>query len=468
MIKNPLRSIFLSLSKHELREIKKMIDSPYFNERNDVLRLFAEINKSKYRNQENWDRFKLCPIIYPNDSSNFKKLGYAFSFLSDIIKQFLIHSEQKKNPIRQQMLLCRSLRNRNLIKQYNSNWKKLDKFIEADSLENIDRHQFKYEYYFEKEDYNNNNRNRRKGFENINQTTFHLTAHFAAGLLRQACILLTVNRGQINRNEIPLLDSIIHEVEKKTFINSQAVNIYHLAFKCLSETNNEDNFNEFKKLLAANWSIFPAKEMRDVYLIAINYCIQKMNNGESQYIKEAFELYKKGLQNKVLLEDGLLSRFDYKNSIRLGLALKEYKWAEKFIQEYVNYLPEKERGNVYKYNLAYFYFNKPDHDKAMELLRDVEFKDVFNNLDARRMLLRIYFEKEERSALDSLLDSFKVYVLRKKNLGYHRKNYLNLIRFARKMQKIDMQNENQKSRLRQKIEATDSVVEKKWLLSQLE
>lgn len=48
----------------------------------------------------------------------------------------------------------------------------------------------------------------------------------------------------------------------------------------------------------------------------------------------------------------------------------------------------------------------------MQSLLQVAFKDVLNNLDARRMLLKSYFELGEYNALDSLLDSFSRYIHR--------------------------------------------------------
>jgi len=66
-----------------------------------------------------------------------------------------------------------------------------------------------------------------------------------------------------------------------------------------------------------------------------------------------------------------------------------------FMEKYKDQLPPKDRENTYIYNLAFYYYNKPDYDKAMELLRDVKLKDVFNNMDARWMLTRIYYPRQE-------------------------------------------------------------------------
>ncbi|MFT5383274.1 MAG: hypothetical protein ACI81W_000672, partial [Saprospiraceae bacterium] len=192
------------------------------------------------------------------------------------------------------------------------------------------------------------------------------------------------------------------------------------------------------------------------------------NRGYAKYKWECFELYKSGFQNKVLLENGVLSKFTFTNVSRLGLALKEFDWVESFLKSYKSYLPVSERENTYNYILALFYFLKPDYTNAMKLLQKVNFNDVLDNLDSRRMLLRIYYELREYSALDSLLDTFNVYLSRHKDIGYHKDNYANLIYFVKKILKANLSDKAQKLKLIGEIEATQAIAEKAWLLEQLD
>ena len=78
-------------------------------------------------------------------------------------------------------------------------------------------------------------------------------------------------------------------------------------------TKSEKHFQELKKLIQQYWKIIPPNEIRDIYLYAINYCIKRLNSGERHFIREAFELFRSGLKNETLLEEGVLSSFSYKN-----------------------------------------------------------------------------------------------------------------------------------------------------------
>ena len=70
-------------------------------------------------------------------------------------------------------------------------------------------------------------------------------------------------------------------------------------------------------------------------------------------------------------------------------------------------------------------------------------------------------------ALNLDRDSFKVYLNRHKNIGYHRANYANLIYFVKKILRADQKDKAWKAELIREVENTQAVAEKSWLLEQL-
>jgi len=89
------------------------------------------------------------------------------------------------------------------------------------------------------------------------------------------------------------------------------------------------------------------------------------------------------------------------------------------------------------------------------------------HLNARLMLLKIYYELKELNALESLLDSFSRYVSRRKDLGYHRNIVLTLIKYVRKLLAIKHYDKKGKENLRKEIISSEMGNEKRWLLEQL-
>jgi len=64
--------------------------------------------------------------------------------------------------------------------------------------------------------------------------------------------------------------------------------------------------------------------------------------------------------------------------------------------------------------LHFHQFTKKDYRRAMPLLAQAGESDLLLNLDSRVRLLKMYHETGEWDALDALLASFRVLLLRKK------------------------------------------------------
>ncbi|MEM1218185.1 MAG: hypothetical protein AAGH79_04710, partial [Bacteroidota bacterium] len=192
------------------------------------------------------------------------------------------------------------------------------------------------------------------------------------------------------------------------------------------------------------------------------------NLGRKRYMQDLFELYQNGLQAQVFVENGQLSRFTYNNIIIAGLKRKAFDWVYQFIYDYKDQLEEKHRESSFRYNLAKYYFDKGDYQGAMPLLLQWEYNDVLQNLNAKIMLAKMYYETEERESLEHALNSFQTYIYRKKILGYHRDIYLNFAQFLRKVLMVNPYDKNSIGTLRTAIQEQKALTEREWLVQQLE
>ena len=208
-------------------------------------------------------------------------------------------------------------------------------------------------------------------------------------------------------------------------------------------------------------------EAEDIYFNLLNYCIKKLNQGNQFYLREFIEVYKEILQKDILPNDEL-NPWNFKNAIQIALRLGEYEWVEKFISIYSIKLPSEFRENAVSYNLAQVYFYKKEYNKVISTLQFVEYEDVTYNLGSKSMLIAIYYEKDEFEALNSLLESFKTYLNRHKDLAEQRKTlYMNLIKFVRKLTKIMPGDKKAIETLKEEIKEAKGIASEKWLLEKL-
>ena len=179
---------------------------------------------------------------------------------------------------------------------------------------------------------------------------------------------------------------------------------------------------------------FSADELHELYTYANNFCIKEINTGNAVFLQIFLAIADRLLHNKVLLRDGTISVASYKNIVTIGLRAGEYAKTEDFIQTYSSFLPSDYGENAKKYNLAKLYFEKADYDKVLNYLNEVDHDNLFYTLDCRWLLLKTYFIRREEVALESAMQSFRVYLLRNKTISTAAKQqYLQMIIVLKKL-----------------------------------
>lgn len=228
----------------------------------------------------------------------------------------------------------------------------------------------------------------------------------------------------------------------------------------------DDSFQKLQDIIS-NSSELKAEDKKDLILFAINFCISQSNQGKKEFIPAALRLYKSGLKEKILLENGQLSKYTYRNIVSHGLALEQYDWVLKFIEDYKSLLDEKSQQTTYRYNLARYHFQLDDFEEVFDLLQSIELDEVIHNIDAKRMMIKAYFKSREWIPLTYQLENFKIYILRHRRQIEHHKYYNLMIRYFRKALKFHLMSDASKTNLLNQIKSADPFVDRKWLLTQL-
>ncbi len=467
MHQSRLVEVFQHLDKKDLRNLEKFVTSPYFNQRQDVIDLFQHLRKCHpFKQKKHLDRHEIFQVLFPGKPYDEKQLGYTFSFLFKALKNYLAYEEIMDNPVNEQTNLCRALRKRGVKRVFESEFKVAQKLVEDQPLRNADYHFFRYQLAVEQ--YTVNSSESRNPEEIFQEVDDHFGHYFIANRLRLSSAALSYKTIYQSNTTQLLLEEVLQHAQSHDYMHIPAISIYYHSYKALTEEDSIPHFNQLRELIQTNRHCFSKQEIREIYVFTINYCIRQINAGQDQFLETLFEIYKEGLDNEVFITNGVVSRFTYKNIAMAGLGLKEYEWVENFLITYKDKIEKKFRESTFNYNLAILYYRQPDYTKAMKLLQQADFNDHLLNLNARRMLLTIYYSEQEYDALQSHLDSFKNYIYRHKELGYHRNLNLNLIRFTKKLLQLQAYDNSALSKLRQEIEATKEVAEKAWLLKQLD
>jgi hypothetical protein len=458
-------SLLRSMPEAEIKALRRWVK--IHGAKKDAYRLFEYIFKNLLpENQEQLSKQVVFKSLYRNKTYNDLKLRYMNFELLRMCEDFIVFESISQNPHQYQLSLLQYFRKRSLSKFFDQTYSSLKDVLNAQPLRDSD-------YFFTSMSVNSEynkflkSKQNRAIEPNIQRLSDDLDIFYLLNKLKVYSEALNYkNILQVDYN-IRFVDELLKEIQQIGMDDYPAVKIYYYALLTLLENENEDHFHELKKNILQYKKIFSIEELQGTYTLARNYCIKKINLGNKEFVRELFELYQWELELINESEDKELPPAIYKNIITLAFMLNELEWTFHFIEKYTPYLPEEHRESHYNFNMATYHFKKKEYDRVIKLLSHVEYNDFFMQLSAKSLLMKTYFELKEYLPFDSLVHSFKILVQSKKVLGYHRNNYINFIKYCRKLLFYEKLSSSELSKLGQEISETKELVEKDWLQEKL-
>lgn len=298
------------------------------------------------------------------------------------------------------------------------------------------------------------------------QGMFMLDCFYLKNKLQYACQL--INQQGILQAKIPLSDyeDLANEALSEKFRNESAIKMYALSYLLLKKQE-LSYFNELKTYLFKDVSAINLKDLKAFFAIAQNFCIRQFNSGKSEFLQILFEIYKKSLDQKVLIENCVILPSTYKNLIIVSLRLKEFEWTESFIENNTKFLPEDERENAQSFSLAMLYFAKGEYQKVINMLSQIQYTDAFYQLDAKKILAKAYYELDEMETLQSLTESFSILLYRHKNIAaQHLDLYKNFNNVLKKLIGSASTSKVKMKKLLEEIQ-TKPIADKTWIVEKI-
>ncbi|MEM9526529.1 MAG: hypothetical protein AAGA31_07970 [Bacteroidota bacterium] len=313
--------------------------------------------------------------------------------------------------------------------------------------------------------YATTHRKSRTGMTNLQAINDLVDREFIHQKLRQASLMQSHENVFRVGYDTGLLPQVITYVEERRLFEFPEIGIYYHSYRFLLDPTAELDFTAFQRLLPQLPAWLSGEEKRDLYLLGINFCIRQSNRGNLPMVREALRLYREGLTNGAFLENGHISAFTYRNAVALSLKIKDFSWAEDFIENYAKYLPWEQRDNLLHYNRARLAYSRGDAEKAMEELRFVSAADTLFTLTLDTLRAKIYFETGAYDLLSAHLDKMKIY-LRRKGDSYHHRNYANFITLLSKTMHLPP-GPKARQLVRKEIADTSVLTEREWLLEKI-
>ena len=465
---NKVFQVLMCLETHDRKRLLKYLNSPYFNQSKTLIRLCELLIAQIESGKEGFVRKDIWKTIFPKqeyDDVNFRK------YCSDLLKQiegFMAQEVYDNDENEKSIDLLSFISRRNITPLRNSALRSVE---QESGNRGFNSSNYFIDFQIEKVKYSLKGFDRRSRDDrvNIEDISKYLDYFYLIEKLRLFCSAYSEKRW-IDHDFTEMSEDIVLEHLKNINLeNVPELATYFYAFQILKHEENLDNFINLKTYLTTFAHKMPHDEAIELFESAINYCIGKANKGHLEFLEHHFDLVKIALDSNIFLVDGELKEWRFNNIIGAALRLGRLDWAEEFIVKHRDFLPVKSRENTYTFNLARVYRYQQKFDKVLSLLRNVEYEDIGYNLISKAMLIITYYEMDELDALDSFIESFRVFLNRHKNIpAQRRKSYLNLIKYVRRLTRLMPGDKNGVEKLRQEIiREKATTVNHEWLLEKL-
>jgi|GEM_PF-6891223 len=403
-----------TLDIYALNKFRKYICSPYFNSDQRLVELYEFYqNDLKNNSATGITELQLSAIF---DTKYDQKLLRRLN--SDLTKHLVAFLAQEE--LQQDKLLLNNLKfagvgktkNQNLISsQRRSNMRDLELFPDVSS-------DYFYAYYtHEKTEATlktdvDRKKSKTKVHEeiNIDKISFHLDQFYIIEKLKLYISLLSWKRSYKIEKEISHIDEI-KQILSNLNDKNEVISAYLTIVKTLEEPEKDTYFKILRSIVKKNREKFSDDDFRYIYEALLSYSITAVNKGKEEYIVTTLDIYKEALTTDALLHESKMSASTFNNVVGMACRNEDYNWALQFIQDYCNYLPD---------------------------------------------------------ALDSLINSFKVYLNRERSISTTRKKrYNQLLSFVKKISNVNPRDKKKISKIKSQLLDSKGVLNKAWLLEKI-
>ena len=474
MYKTKLIRLLQTLDTRERTRFRQFVDSPFFNKHPKIKSLCSHVlSFAPNYDHPQLDRAKVFALLFPKEAYQEGRLNNLISGLLHLLYDFMAQQQFGKEKALQKELLLRELFARDAYFFVERVGKRFRQLQDQATEKSYDYHLREYALQ-EQLDRLELSLNRRKFNMHLQTQNDHLDLFYFINKLRLACDMSSRNTVIKATYQCHFMEEIRAYLDGRPEIMAMpVVQVYCKTLQMLNAREEETNYQELKSMLHAHGHAFSTEELRTLYNYVLNYCIQKINSGESHYYREILDNYQTMLEKEIIFVNGYLTEWSYKNIITTGIRLREFDWTEQFIHEYRPRLLLSQQENAFRYNLAAFYYARSEYQQALLQLQDVEFIDPSYFLGAKIIQLKSFFELDETEAFLALVEAFKKYLHRNSQISDYRKkangNFLKLAKsvYQFKTEKSRLrryQAEQKEKMIRSRLESWDPIANKDWLL----
>lgn len=490
MYTHELINLLQTFSNKELMWFAKFLNSPYFNNRKRIVKLFRVLRKfyPAYDNK-NFTKENIFKLTFGNRKFNDSTFRNLMSDLLILALQFIQQEGLEKSEIDNSFYITQELFNRECFSLFRKVMDKNKKLLESKNTYNSDY--FFNNFKIDTDSFNVNlltQKVLKKSYvisesQRLIEGIANVLNYFVIETIKHNDNLLQYSRSyNVQKNietvssflEIFDFEKVISYLKENSKVKVPIVELYYNLLKAFTNFDDEKYYYEFKKSLFECSRNLGIGDNNFLHLRLIAYCILKINYG----MNSSFDLYKEIFDlQKIYIEKGFYRTetskylpFDsYRNVLLNCISVKNLDYMEEFIKKYSKKLLPGHVVSVENYSMALLNFEKKNFGKALTFINKIKFDEFVYKIDMKNLQLKISYELEHYESSISIIDTYKHFLKNNVLLTESRRvlhnNFVDythkLIQFRTGSKKINL------PFLSHKLENSKNVFDKVWLTDKI-
>ena len=472
-----------TFSKTELSEFEKFLKSPYFKNERDPLPLFIFLKK----HYPDFPHLKVNEVqiisgLFPGKKADDKKyrdlVRNISSTLLKAVTEFIFYTSIKNDVFLKNRTILRGFLDRNLIKYYDQlladSYKELSLInqesatvaLEYFQLEQLNTRYFAYTLHYKK-------------FLDHGIKSFEWnSAQFILNLIWTAKIKFleeTYNNAK-PESDFPgrIFEAINIEKAIEAFSTHQKypeILFNYYTFKSIINGNDLEYYRKAKEIFISNRDRISRFEKNFFYADLMNILSSGKDISNDYKRNELFEIMSFCVEDKAykVSEEDFMHPSFYRSAVIHSSAVKEFDWADKFIEIHTKELQPEYADNMKYFSMAIIKFGRGDFEESLNYVSKVKYDFVRLKTDVKFLMLKIYFELNLENPAYFLIDTFKHYASDSKEISEDtRISVRNFIKYYSRLLKL--RNSEKSSEFmfsKDLIEKEEFIYHKDWLLEKL-
>lgn len=481
-IKNSKEPVCISLlkafSEKEIEGFSVFIVNAYFNTDKVIPKLLQMLKKDVLRHQsyDQVQESRLYSSIF-NENLTLKQLSKAqknrlnskYNSLTRLAERFLCINAIEHDTSIKNKLLYKELLSKKQYALFNRHINKEKKVLEGKNKIDLEFHN--NALIVEEAVLNYAHQTSNVGeVSNLNNYNYQLDVQYILKKLSLYITMLANENIAEKKYDKASMQVISEIIQLSKYKNHALINLNKSTVNLIIEQN-KSTFNNLLSQLDKEWKEITIDDLNAFYNVCINYCVQQIRKGENMY-QYIFDIYKLMHEKDLLIEGNVFPESKLKIIVAVCCRVKEFKWAEKIINGYQQYIRKPIRDSVSQFHYGAIAFYQKEYSSALNHFIRVDSININYDVNCRVLMLQSHYEVDadyDERTLQIFRSAEKYFYENKVLTSQAKKGYRNFIRTLINLYRIKhFATKMTKERLKQKLLEQEFNSDKNWLLQKID